>query len=79
MLVKIVLFPARVGEGNVIESNDWWWKPADVLKVESVQIIELSTAEMKTEHTYRKGFGVSTFSMSPAASILSMIFCLDFA
>jgi hypothetical protein len=25
------------------------------------------------------GLGTSTFSISPAASILSMIFCLDFA
>ena len=27
----------------------------------------------------RSGFGISIFSMRPAASILSMIFCFDFA
>jgi len=31
------------------------------------------------EISYRKGFGVSTFSIKPAASILSMIFCFDLA
>lgn len=47
------------------------------LNLKDMRTAKVEFVLMKT--TYRSGLGASTFSMRPAASILSMIFCLDLA
>jgi hypothetical protein len=78
--IEVVRALAGVRECDLVECDDGRGQLADIFKVESASRRSWSGFEigMKGE-AYRSALGVSIFSMRPAASILSMIFCLDLA
>jgi hypothetical protein len=78
-LVEVIFFLSRVGKSDVVEGDDGRRQLLYVFEVEAEGAISSNFGSMKIERSYRKGLGVSTFSIKPAASILSMIFCFDFA